>query len=265
MDIYYIIRVLTWIIISIGLPLTLVAIYAVFTQVQKDDVGPIYIINLLLTDLIQLCCMIVLMTIQINDWESYQKAEIAYNYSLGVSVGFMVCVALERYLVIVHPLWYRFKRTIKISVVVCVLVWVLPLVFFLTFYYRVDYKVLEAVYSAFLLLPLPLFIFFLVRTVRALSASVSVPSDEKRRIVGILVLVLLIYSLLFLPRIIFFLSHTNIAHNSTFDDLSLMFIMLSPLADVALYVFLRKGTIDKLLASVCCCKMDSDDVNSAAV
>ena len=161
-----------------------------------------------------------------------------------------VSILYFRYLVIACPLWYRFRRTIKISVVVCVVVWVLTLVYLLTFNYV---KHTEIVSALFFLLPLPLFIFFLGGTIRALSAS-RVPSDEKRRIVGILVLVLLIYMLLFMPSVIWYATYYQ-----TLSTLSLTFLRLSPLADLLLYVFMRKGTIDKFLASVCCCRMDSND------
>ncbi|XP_036976798.1 G-protein coupled receptor 4-like [Acanthopagrus latus] len=240
--------VLTYIIVSIGLPLTLVAIYSLYLLVQDDHVAPIYVINLLIADLIQLCCMTVLLAADRHQIVSLIFSYI-YTYIVGVSIGFMVCVAMERYLVIAHPLWYRCRRTIKSSVVISVVVWVLP-IFFLWF---------QSGIALFLLLPFPFFIFFLVRTVKVLFASVSVPSDEKRRIVGTLVLVLLIYTLLFLPILISMLAE-RIQH--LFSPVSLP-VLLSPLADLLLYVFMKKGIIDKFLASVCCCRMDSNDIRRA--
>ncbi|XP_019111395.2 ovarian cancer G-protein coupled receptor 1 [Larimichthys crocea] len=185
--------------------------------------------------------------------------ELIYIFSLLTSVGFMVCVALERYLVVAWPLWYRFRRTIKIPVVVCVVVWVFTLVFLLTFYFCFDGTVTLTIFAVYLLLPFPLLIFFMVGTLKALSAS-TVRSDEKRRIVGVLVLVLLIYTLLFMPSVIWYLSE-EARNNFTFESLSGIFLMFSPLADLFLYVFMRKGIIDKLLASVCCCRMDSNDIS----
>ncbi|XP_027131694.1 G-protein coupled receptor 4-like [Larimichthys crocea] len=252
--------VVTYIIVGIGLPLTLVAIYALHSQVRNGQVAPIYVINLLISDIIQFCCMIA--------WNA--PAEVLnskivntiYDFSLMASVGFMVCVALERYLVVAWPLWYRFRRTIKTSVVVCVVVWVLPLVFVLILHFSSVFWVTITVYVIFYLLPFPLLIFFLGGTLKALSAS-TVPSDEKRRIVGVLVLVLLIYTLLFMPSVIWLLSE-EAKKNLTFKILPLIFLWLSPLADLFLYVFMRKGIIDKLLASVCCCRMDSNDISRSS-
>ncbi|XP_049456133.1 G-protein coupled receptor 4-like [Epinephelus fuscoguttatus] len=259
----FIIKVVTCIIICIGLPLTLMAIYALFSQVRNDHVAPIYISNLLISDLIQLCCLIAEVA-QPKDRKIVNIFTYIYYFCVGASGGFMVCIALERYLVIACPLWYRFRRTIKISVVVCVVVWVLPLAFLLPLFICKDGKVQEIIVTIFCFLPLPLLIFFLGGTLKALSASISVPSDEKRRIVGMLVLVLLIYMLFFLPSIILLLVY-EARSNDTLRSLFPVFLRLNPVADLFLYVFMRKGTIDKLLASVCCCRMDSSDISSPTV
>ena len=61
----------------------------VFLQVKDDHVAPIYVINLLITDLIQLCCM--------TTWVLLSHVLLLiYYYCLVASIGFMVCIALER-------------------------------------------------------------------------------------------------------------------------------------------------------------------------
>ena len=67
----------------------------VFLQVQNNNVAPIYIINLLISDIIQLCCMIVKLAKPMG-WNIYEIPFNIYYYSMLASVGFMVCVALER-------------------------------------------------------------------------------------------------------------------------------------------------------------------------
>ncbi|XP_044229432.1 G-protein coupled receptor 4-like [Thunnus albacares] len=256
-DIIFILDVVTYVIISIGLPLTLVAIYSLYSQVKNDHVAPIYIINLLISDIFQLCYMIVKVANTFNR-EIYRTFYHIYYYSVLASVGFMVCIALERYLLIAWPLWYRVRKTIKISLAVCVVVWILPLVYVLPLYFLVSFEISQTFFAVFLLVPFPLFIFLLGGTLKSLFAAISVSSDEKPRIVGMLVLVLLIYTLLFLPNIIWYLVE-EARYNHTFSYLTFMFLRFSPLADLILYFFIRKGAIDKLLASLCCCRMDSDD------
>nr|XP_029137254.1 G-protein coupled receptor 4-like [Labrus bergylta] len=246
-------HVVTWIIISIGLPLTLIAIGALCFLVRKDHVAPVYVINLLISDLIQLCCLLIEET---NLFYHHYLVTLIYFGGLVISVIFMVCLSLERYLDIAHPLWYRFKR-IKISVVVSVVVWLSPVVMYLPgpvgFIFLLERNILIVS-----IIPFLLFIFFLFGTLRALSASVSVPFEEKRRNVVILVLVLLIYTyLLLLPLMIVLL---NNHYFSTLRNLSFMF-KLSPLADLILYVFLRKESICKLCTAVNWCRVVDADTN----
>ncbi|XP_042358453.1 ovarian cancer G-protein coupled receptor 1-like [Plectropomus leopardus] len=259
----FIIKVVTSVTFCIGLPLTLMAIYALYSQVQSDHVAPIYVINLLISDLIQHCCLIVEVA-QIKSWTTFTICTLIYYVCVGASVGFMVCVALERYLVIVFPLWYRFRRTIRVSVLVCVAVWAFPVVSLLSVFWWKNCKAKETIVTVYLLLPLPLLVFFLGGTLRGLSASVSVPSDEKRRIVGMLVLVLLIYTLLFLPTIILLLVY-GARDNDILRSLFPVFFRFSPLADLVLYIFMKKGVVDRLLASVCCFRADSNDVSGSVV
>ncbi|XP_059214977.1 G-protein coupled receptor 4-like, partial [Centropristis striata] len=260
--------------ICIGLPLTLGAIYGLLFQVKNGEVAPIYVINLLISDLIQFCCMIVevaqlqnVYSFSPKYWDIFEVFKYIYDYGLVASIGFMVCIALERYLVIVHPLWYRFRRTIKTSVLVCVLVWIIPLICVFT-EYSFGYEVSLVIFAIFYLLPLPLILYFLITTLKALYASISVPPDEKRRIAGMLILVLMIYALLFLPTIIVNLYMYDQGSNpylQLLNELAPMFLKLSPLADLVLYLIMRKGTIRQLSACLCCCKTDSNEISTATV
>ncbi|XP_041635972.1 ovarian cancer G-protein coupled receptor 1-like [Cheilinus undulatus] len=261
-NIFFIKHVVTCIIISIGLPLLLMAIYALYSLVKNGQVAPIYIINLFISDLIQFCFLIAL---ESKPEEVMIQIILNCIYICGLltSVGFMLCISLERYLLIAHPLWYRFRRTIRISVGVCVVVWIIPpILIFTVFTWNTGFDV-KIIFFIFFIIPFPLFIFFLVGTLRALSTSVSVPSDEKRRIVAILVLVLLIYTLLFLPYIIALIAGKHI-HDLTLIDLSTMFVRLSPLADLLLFVFIKKETFGKLWTSVCCCRKENNDTNNTS-
>ncbi|XP_067367809.1 mas-related G-protein coupled receptor member X2-like isoform X2 [Channa argus] len=228
-------HVVTCVIISFGLPLTLVAIYAVYSL---------------------FCCMIIRETGAVRS-----TVGLVYIFGLMASVGFMVCIALERYLVIAWPLWYRRRRTIRISLVVCVVVWTLSLIYLLLAVFWVGFKSFRHTFlGIFLLLPFPFLIFFLAATIKALSAAISVPPEEKRRIMGLLVLVVLIYTLLFLPSIIRYLVQNSRCPD--FVNLSFILLRLSPLADLFMYVFLRKGAVNKLLDSVCCRKNSTDSSRS---
>ncbi|KAM9726301.1 G-protein coupled receptor 4-like [Menidia menidia] len=238
-------------VVSVGLPLTLVAIYAVYSLIHTDNVAPVYLVNLLTSDLIQLCSLIALATT--NSPTVCDAFLYVLQIGMMVSICFMVVIAMERYLVVAWPLWYRFRRSLRTSVVVCLVVWALPLLYLPIFFFASSY--METTIASFLLLPFPLLLFFLGGTLRALAASRSVAAEEKRRIVASLVLVLLIYALLFLPRILFSLA-SRYRGRDAFQLATVVPVYFSPLADLVLYVFLRRGFCDRLLASLCCCRME---------
>ncbi|XP_026165612.1 G-protein coupled receptor 4-like [Mastacembelus armatus] len=246
MDLYHIILFyIECTVIGLGLPLTLLAISALISLVRDDHVAPIFVINLLISDLLQICCMI--LEVARLDVSIYS---IFYWTALMASVGFMMCVALERCLIVYRPLWYRINRSVKVSVLICVIVWMFPVVLFIL----LNMFYMPIIYAIFFLLPFPVFVFSLVGTLKSLSASISVSSEEKRRIVGAVVLVFLIYVMLFLPITIYLLPITRPLFLSRF---SFTFIRLSPLADLVLYVFMGKGATDKLRALLCCCRKET--------
>ncbi|XP_055365253.1 ovarian cancer G-protein coupled receptor 1-like [Betta splendens] len=258
---YGILEVSTWSIAIVGLVLTPVAIYAVSSLVKKGNVAPIFVVNLLVSDIIQLCAMMLWLT---GDANAYFTGEITYVIGLVASVGFMLCIALERYLLIVWPLWYRTRRTVKMSLLLCAVVWTLPLFYFL-FFILMDsdqhFKLSRNITGVLFLLPLPLLVFFLVGTLRALSASISVRAEEKRRIVGLLVLVLLIYTLLFLPRIISYLVQYS---GYELPLAGKILIELNPVADLFLYIFLRKGAVNQVWFCLCCCRKNRTNRQSSS-
>uniref|UniRef100_A0A3P9MW39 G-protein coupled receptor 4-like n=1 Tax=Poecilia reticulata TaxID=8081 RepID=A0A3P9MW39_POERE len=248
----HIIMWVNWITLGIGLPLVLI--------VMIDQGAPVYVINLLISDFIQLCSRSL-----INIHPSEFVALFITYYGLFVSVGFMMCVSFERYLVVAKPLWYRFRRNIKIYVVVCIVVWILPLLFQL-FAFLTLADEMAIIFIVVLLLPFPLFIFFLVGTIKALSGALSVPADEKRRIAAIQVVVLINYTLLYLPFIILLLSLFHVIDDQfrfNVSAVSVVCMCLSPLADTTLYLFIRKSIMDKFLASLCSCKISNNQEMSS--
>ncbi|XP_038134114.1 G-protein coupled receptor 4-like [Cyprinodon tularosa] len=240
-------KVVYFSIIGVGIFVTLAALSAVFSMLKKDNGAPVFIINLLISDLIQLSTMTALLLPNAGSITMY-----TYFLGLMISVGFMICISIERYLLIAKPLWYKFKRDIKMTVLICVFVWVFPLILIPNFYLFLNCEI-RFIIGVILLIPFPFFIFFLFGTVKALSTCVSVPAVEKTRIVLILVIVLLMYSMLFLPIIILFISDkTN--RNSHLERAAPICVFLSPLVDSAMYILMKKDVLENISSLCHCCK-----------
>uniref|UniRef100_A0A669DLY6 Uncharacterized LOC102077865 n=1 Tax=Oreochromis niloticus TaxID=8128 RepID=A0A669DLY6_ORENI len=212
----------------VSFPLTILIIYCVSYVVQKSQVSIIYYTNLLITNLIQIC----IMTTWLTRVESIITVIIYYCVMMA-NLYFRMCIALERCFYITYPLLDCLRQT-RSSVLVCVLVWAfcivsVPLALVLDELGRL------IIYAA---LPGPLFMFCLARTFRALPAATSVPTEEKRRSLGILILLFFYYFLLIVPTILFYY-------------IFIIFSLLSPFVDLILFLFMRKGRIDKLLTCLC--------------
>lgn len=61
-------------------------------QVHNNNITPIFIINIFISDLIQICSMIIFVS---NVNNLFIKL-LMHSYGLIAGVGFMVCVAMER-------------------------------------------------------------------------------------------------------------------------------------------------------------------------
>ncbi|XP_036403084.1 ovarian cancer G-protein coupled receptor 1-like [Megalops cyprinoides] len=238
--------VFNWITLCIEFPVICWAIFALCHLVKNDRVAPVYVINLLISDIIQLIGRVGFL---LSTW-----------FGIVTSVVFMVCIALERYLLIAHPLWYRCRRTIRHSVLISLVFWVISLialpicVVFVHFLGQAQFVFLF--YFIVLILPFPLLAFFLVATWRALSRSTSVPVTERKRILWILFIVLGNYAVLFIPCIVCTLILSVQKHHGfnlyVLNIIAFALLFLSPLMDAVLYIFMRKDANDTLKFLSCC-------------
>ncbi|CAI5654934.1 unnamed protein product [Oreochromis niloticus] len=261
----------------------------VFFVVRREQVPITYYTNLLISDLIQFSMMIfVLISIFLN------PELVLYHYiSFGIflcavfaNLDFKMCIATERYLsvflciafnyilkrpskdkcppvltsmsvlccrclVITRPQWNCIRQT-KGSVLLSVLVWILSIItgFLVAFFDMISLPL----FIFFNLLPFFLFILTLVWTLKTLPAATSVPTEEKQRIVGILVLLLVNHCLMFLPLIIFYIVSISLYFHV---DIPVLLIhvnlfLFNPFMDLILVFLMRKDPIDNQLLSLCC-------------
>lgn len=292
-------KIIGWGTLAVEFPMLLLASYALARLIKADNMAPVFVINLLATDLIQVIVRPAFMlaytrassvylslrdpVISDNSTSATETPAVIFYFALSAGNGFTLCIALERYLLVAYPLWYRCRRSLRHSLLVSIVTWVAAglaivlqsqlaqerLVFFDSPEGGVtvlsgdcgDFCPLQ---SLLLLSPLPLLLFFLFGTRRALAGSQSVSTLEQRKILGVLVLVLANYTVLFLPSVaVLLFSYSALGRNSHFgptpdqtlldslDAVALALVYVSPLLDTLLYVLLRRDAQDTLEAFLC--------------
>ncbi|KAM4592265.1 uncharacterized protein PAE49_015095 isoform 1-T3 [Odontesthes bonariensis] len=249
------INVVWWIDMFVCFPLTIALICWLCYEARRPPV-PVYYMNLLISNLIWFCSFIVLVAKDHTSSTSGTHALGCFCTSLASSLGFRMCIAVERFSVVACPQLHCIRQ-MKGSLLLCAAVWavcivVVPLL--VTFGEVLILCILG-------LLPAPVFIISVTGTLKLLfqtpPAATSVPAEEKRRIVATLVLLLLGYTLMILPTLIMqFLE--ELVNTNLFETITTLYtlLLLSRFVDLFLYVFMLKELGNKLLVRLCCCTME---------
>uniref|UniRef100_A0A673N7X8 G-protein coupled receptors family 1 profile domain-containing protein n=1 Tax=Sinocyclocheilus rhinocerous TaxID=307959 RepID=A0A673N7X8_9TELE len=247
--------VVIWIIFSIEFVVMCLALYGLCCLLRSNHAVPLFIINLFVCDIIQICVKPVMNFCTLNE----QKNGIffvfhVYILSIMVNIGFMVCISVERYIMIKYP--------------VCLLVWATLcgyMVIDMIIAVKVDVELAFLLNVIMFFVPYPLVVFCFVGSWKALSHSVAVTPDERKRILMILALVLFNYTVLFLPstvqNIIFAVSfkHGISSYYDSLHSVSGIMMYLNPLADSLLYVFIRKDA-HSMLTFLSCKKLHENQL-----
>ncbi|XP_039505815.1 proto-oncogene Mas-like [Pimephales promelas] len=249
-------QLIIWIISPIEIVIMILTLCALCALLKSQRSTPVFVIHLILSDLIQIICKLI--------WSFTKSRELnkAYIYGFIAGLYFMACVALERYLLVSHPIWYRTHHSLKVCCVISVIVWFVPLIFADV---NSNYLFSSLPVSIACLIPYPIIILFFIGTCRGLSRAISLTSVKRKKILGSLFLVLLTYTFLILPFIIMTFFIKYIGYSSTYAMLlhnifwyfSEYLLFLNPLADCVLYMFIRPD-VGGLMKSVhCCCRTDT--------
>ncbi|XP_063048129.1 G-protein coupled receptor 4-like [Engraulis encrasicolus] len=254
-----------WVILPIALPVVCLAICGLLSLIKSDHVVPVYVINLLISDVLQVCVKPIIFSL--TSGMVFEVLGVVYAASLIACVGFMVCISGERYAMIAHPMWYRFHRTIRRSVLYCLLVWlaafvIVGAVLLATFAALINVQDVALCLGIVHLLPYLPVVWFFVGTWRALSKSKAVSAREKRKVMGTLALVLFTYTVFFLPYVILMLAWEFMPKLLMKEDgggfvrhfpvICNTLLSLSPMADPILYVLMRERSLLVGLMPCCC-------------
>ncbi|XP_063042967.1 probable G-protein coupled receptor 132 [Engraulis encrasicolus] len=210
---------------SLGLPANLLSLWGLYQLGRSGGGGCqlVYILNLLLSDLLQLLCLpLWILYLQRGHRWAYGSVTcqlVAYVFYVNVyaSVVFLCLIALDRCLAIVYPLSGRPFRKVRLAALSGVAVWTLTFLFCLSGLYPSVFEPERGLcleqypvsprYARFkiatvalgFLLPCSILGFTSARIGVTLRDSPSVSDQERHRIVGTLVVITVIFMLVFGP------------------------------------------------------------------
>ncbi|KAJ8280840.1 hypothetical protein GJAV_G00059720 [Gymnothorax javanicus] len=245
---------------------------------QKNELG-IYLINLSIADLLYIGTLPLWIDyfLHHDNWIHGQESCMLFGFifytNIYISIAFLCCISVDRYLAVAHPLKFAKIRRVKTALMVSVVVWVIEIVansaplfhnelfkdrFNHTFCFE-KYPMQEWVagmnlYRIFLgfLFPWLLMIFSYRGILRAIRGNISTEKQEKAKIKRLALSLIMIvlccfapYHVLLLCRSIFFLSRPCDCHFEedlfTAYHVSLALTSLNCVADPILYCFVNEG------------------------
>ncbi|KAL4640830.1 psychosine receptor-like [Arapaima gigas] len=247
-------NVVGWVTLGIGVPLNCLVIYILSHSVKDSHTGPVYIINLLVTNVFN---FIGRPTTGVRQGSALATStsdagSLVYYYGIITNISFMMCVAMESHVHSAHPRWYSRYSTVRRSTVVSLVAWVTPLILLV-----LAIRGYILVFSISLLLPLPGLIFLFLDSCRVLCCSTSqLPRAERRNIVATLAFILVDYTVLFLPfvlkTLLASLSLSIGGPQSEVEVITSLLLDFSPLVDPLLYLFVKNDPRDIAKAFPCC-------------
>ncbi|KAG9275147.1 hypothetical protein AMEX_G9628 [Astyanax mexicanus] len=257
-------KIIRWVSFALGLPGVCLSIYLMSKQVSNGKAAPVYVISLLASDIFNIFGQPnkpienIMQASTLADVSS-----IVFYFGVITNIVFMVCVAQERYLLVACSQHSACCMKVKQSAIVSLGLWAAPIAI-LTLAVN-GYMLL---FSLVLLMPFGILLFFLVDTFRALwCCKSSLLFPERKRILGMQVVLFFNYSILYLPFVL----------NTLFNALSLTcytrylglvvnaLLNLGPFVDPFISIFLTKVKDIKEIFSCkkkCCNEEEEEDTPS---
>ncbi|KAG7484079.1 hypothetical protein MATL_G00045940 [Megalops atlanticus] len=284
---------------TLGLPANLLSLWGLY-QLGRSSRGIqlVFILNLLVSDLLQLLTLPVWM-LYLQKGHRWQYSAAGCNImgylfyiNLYASIMFLSLIALDRYLAIVHPLSSRRVRTGRVAGLTTLTVWTLTILFCLIGLYPsvfdpetrlcLERYPVSVRYARFkiatvlmgFLLPCAVLGYSSVRIGVTLRNSPSVSDHDRHKIVGTLTLITIIFVAIFGPYhlvggykfVAFF--HPGIDHCALERSLFLTYRLcygltsLNSLLDPFFYIFQCRDARRELSRSLRCLGDESDTVAS---
>ncbi|XP_059806945.1 G-protein coupled receptor 4 [Hypanus sabinus] len=120
-------------VIVIGLPTNCLAMWAAYLQIkQKNELG-VYLLNLSISDLLYIATLPPWINyfLHQDNWILGQESCKLFGFilytNIYISIAFLSCISVDRYLAVAHPLRFAKIRRVKTAVVTSAVVWTIEI------------------------------------------------------------------------------------------------------------------------------------------
>ncbi|XP_028678210.1 ovarian cancer G-protein coupled receptor 1 [Erpetoichthys calabaricus] len=283
-------------VLLLGLPTSIYSLHHAWQQVRVRNELGIYLLNLTVSDILNLCSLPFWLHyfFHHDNWllgEWWCKICGLFLYeNIYITIGFLCCISVDRYLAVVYPFRFQRFRSVKASVIVSACIWIKEIgvctVVILQkevtvdgenhkicfeHYPMTDMERLVNYYRFFVgfLFPLVIITFSYIRILKAVKKSTGTQHAQKLRIKYLVSSTIAIFLLCFSPYHIFLLIRTIFEKKDcvligtifNYYHFSLLLTSLNCLADPVLYCFVSESIQKEMLRAKsqcgqlsCCCK-----------
>ncbi|XP_044022347.1 ovarian cancer G-protein coupled receptor 1 isoform X2 [Siniperca chuatsi] len=282
-------------VLLIGVPSNLYSLYHAAVQLkQKNELG-VYLLNLTVSDLLYLASLPLWLQyiFQDDDWHHRewlcQLCGFLLYENIYISIGFLCCISLDRYLAVVHPLRFTSLRSMSAAWLVSTIIWLKEIAVGMVFFHHKElsqdrknqsvcfehypmkpweYPINYYRFTIGFMFPLAILLISYLCVLRAVGRSAGTQPDQKMRIRQLVSSTILIFLVCFSPYHVFLLVRTLLERDCNFIagifnyyHLSLLLTTLNCVADPALYCFVSENARHGLYRAIfrpvarilCCC------------
>ncbi|KAG8561866.1 hypothetical protein GDO81_015508 [Engystomops pustulosus] len=271
----------------IGLPANCLSLYYGYLQIKaKNELG-IYLVNLTVADLLYIFSLPFWLqyVLQHDNW-TYNElmckiCGILLYENIYISIGFLCCISMDRYLALVHPFRFRNLRTMKAALLVSMVIWLKELMTSYIFFEHGEvskdpeshivcfehYPIKNWEHSinfyrffAGFLFPIFLLLFSYCRIFKVIQKSQGTQAKRKLQIKHLVLSTILIFLVCFGPYHILVVIRSLFEKNCLFASkifnvyhFSLLLTSFNCVADPALYCFASENTYKDFVKLKDCC------------
>ncbi|KAG9472486.1 G-protein coupled receptor 4-like [Eleutherodactylus coqui] len=208
-----------------GLIGNLAAIGVIYQHVKRGNILGVYLANLCASDLMYIFTLPVWIAYTAkDDWLfgalTCKIVGFFFNANLYTTIAFLSCIAVDRFVATVFPLWARTLRTMRGAMMICVVVWLIILGTHSVFLGRDELfnssQNVKLCYEKYpmeqwmarlnyfrifvvFLIPLVLLVVSYCSIVWVVHRSHGLEKEQKRKIIGLLMTMMAIFVICFLP------------------------------------------------------------------